>query len=250
MKIYYTNSGADNILLEKVPLWQRVTPRVLESVAWYPVRAMLKYFLHMKIYGVSEVKKAEKIKKEEKRPVLFVSNHISELDPILTTMATSPFSGLFPLFWVARPGRNYKDPDFSWRKYIYGDLFFLSWGAQPIKSGKKDYAYSLQRHMWLLKNGYSVCIFPEGGYDPAKKRVRGGVGYIVSKLNPIIILIKIDGIENISQKEFWARKRRLKLYFKLLDLGKLNANSKDEYKELANMIMNKIYQLDKEYEKG
>ncbi len=233
------------IISEYVPLWQRIVPRILQSLAWYPTRAMLKYFLHMQVLGEQNVKDAIKKAKKEKRAILFVSNHITELDPILTTMATSPFSPAFPLFWVAREGRTYKDPDFSWRRYIYGDLFFLAWGAQPLRSGKKNYAESLKRHVWLLEHRYSVCIFPEGGIDPKKKKIGGGLGYLVETLNPVVIPIKITGVEDISSKEFWARERHLTVEFKeAIEAKKLINHSldlPDRYKDLAQHIMMRLY---------
>ncbi len=198
------------IQTENVPLWQRIIPRILHTLAWYPTRALLYIFLGMEISVSDKFKKIPK-----NRAVLFLSNHMSELDPILSTMATAPYHKAFPLFWVSKPGREYKDPDFSWRKYIYGDLFFLAWGAQPLSSKLKDYEKSLLRHSWLLKHNYSVCIFPERGYSKKQKArgIGGGAGFLMEAWNPVVVPIKIEGIEGLTQKEFWTRKRKLKLTF-------------------------------------
>ena len=230
---------------EKVPLWQRIVPRILQSAAWYPgYYLLLKFFLRMQIYGAKNLKNANKLVKKQKRAVLLISNHISEFDPIITLSAIKPYFYIFPLFWVARPGKYYKDPDFSWRRFIYGDLFLLSWGAQPIHQGQKNYELALRRHVWLLKNGYSVCIFPQGGIG--KSKVHGGAGFLIDKCDPIVIPIKIEGLENINSKEFWARKRKLKVEF-----GKPIENAKDilenlkkekdrleAYREVAELILN------------
>ncbi len=232
------NTG-ENIKIERVPLWQRIVPRVLESIAWYPTRILLRVFLRMK------VNKYFKITKEEvDRPILFISNHISELDPILTTMATSPFNTIFPLFWVSKAGREYKDPDFSWRKYIYGDLFFLAWGAQPLTSKVKNYEMSLKRHSWLLKHGYSVCIFPERGYSNKSRGIGGGAGFLMEAWNPLVIPVKIEGIEGITQREFWGRRRGLRVTFgKALepkDYLDSNLPAPERYKDAIKKIFKTI----------
>jgi 1-acyl-sn-glycerol-3-phosphate acyltransferase len=231
-----------NIKTEKVSFWQRMVPRILQSIAWYPGYLMLKIFLRMTVTGKKNVKEAQFKAKREGRAILFISNHVSEFDPILSLTATPPYTWAFPMFWVARPGKLYKDPDFSWRRYIYGDLFFLAWGAQPLKSGSKDYAYALQRHAWLLDNGYSVCIFPEGSYDKNKKRIGGGAGFLMESSNPIVISISISGIEDISSKEFWTRKRKLKVEFGKMIEPKLYLDSSkelpDRYKDAIKRIMN------------
>ena len=231
------------ILTHKVNIWQRIIPRILHSLVWYPTRAMLFIFMHMDLSGQDKVARAVKKAKKEKRGILFISNHISEFDPILSTMATPPYSPAFPLFWVSRPGRDYKDPDFSWRKYIYGDLFFLAWGAQPLTSRVKDYEKSLARHSWLLKNGHSVCIFPEGGYKKKRESLGGGAGFLMEAWNPLVIPIKISGIEKINSKEFWGRKRQLKLEFKEALEPNEFLDSKlpvpERYKEAVEKIFNK-----------
>ena len=237
------------IKTKKVPLWQRVVPRILHSIVWYPTRLLLKYFMHMEIQGAKNVAQAAKRAKKEKRAILFIGNHISEFDPIVSTMATSPFSPAFPLFWVSRPGREYKDPDFSWRKYIYGDLFFLAWGAQPLTSRLKDYEKSLMRHSWLLKNGYSVCIFPEGGYEKKRKSPGGGAGFLAEAWNPILIGIKFSGVEKINSEEFWGRKRFLKVEFgpalEPKDLLDKSLPVPDRYKEMIKKVFKSVnYEID------
>ncbi len=223
----------------KISFWQRLSPRILHSVVWYPTKFLLYFFMHMEL----EIEKgfSNKIRNavKNKRPILYISNHISEFDPIISTMATSPFSPAFPLFWVARPGRYYKDPDFSWRKYIYGDLFFILWGAQPLISGYNDYQKSLARHIWLLKNGYTVCIFPQGGIS--KNKYGGGAGYLVKKFNPLLVRLHISGIENINSREFWTRKRHLKVKFEIVDNAKEMIDNTlavpDRYKKFAKDIL-------------
>ena len=227
---------------DKIPKWQIIVPFLLQTIAWYPVRGILKFFVNLEIEGKDFVKEAFAKARKEKRSVLFISNHLSELDPILSTMATNPFvRGAFPYFWVARPGDTYKnDPDFSWRRYIYGKLFFLSWGAQPADLGVKDYAKSLWRHEYLLKKGYTVCIYPQGGIG--KKQIRGGAGYLMESANPIVIAIKIDGAEGITQKDFFSRKRKIVLKFsRPYEPEELLYNSlevPDRYKKAVEKIFN------------
>ncbi len=192
---------------QKIPKWQIIVPYILQTLVWVPGYLMYKIFTHLKVSGRSNIKDAINVAKKENRPLLYVSNHVHELDPTLHVAGSYPFSRNYPFFWVARKGKMYKTPEFSWRRYIYGDLFFICWGAQPISSGNRDYKKSLSRHIWLLKHGYTVCIFPEGAIDPLKKKVRGGVGYLIDTLNPVVVPIRISGIEGMTSKEFWSRKR-------------------------------------------
>ncbi len=202
------------IKTEKVPFWQRLLPFVLQAIAWYPGYLMLKVFLHLDdSQGKKHLKQAIEKARKGKRGLLFVSNHVSELDPIITNAALKPFTAKFPMYWVSKKGKSYKDPDFSWRRYIYGDLFFLAWGAQPLKDKRQNYEESLQRHSWLLKHGYSVCIFPEGGYEKKRQSLGGGAGFLMEAWNPVVVPVKIEGVKKITSKEFWGRKRNLKLIF-------------------------------------
>lgn len=237
-------SGKNGYLQNKVSFAQRFFPRLLQSVAWYPGFLMLKVFLNMEIKGKEFLNQAKLDSKMEKKPILLLSNHITEFDPIISLVGFNPFSRNFPMFWVSRSGKFYKGKDFRWRRFIYGPVFFALWGAQCAFNGTKDYAISLGKHKWLLEHGYSVCIFPEGTTVPDKKRIRGGAGYLMEAVSPILLGMRISGIENVNAKEFWSRKRKLCVEFVPLPATEeiLDANLEpvSRYKNAVADIMSRI----------
>ncbi len=214
-------------------------------MAWYPGFLMLKVFLNMEIKGKDILNRAKLKSKKEKRPILLLSNHITEFDPIISLVGFNPFSVNFPMFWVSRAGKFYKDKNFRWRRFIYGPVFFDLWGAKSVLHGQKDYAKALSTHKALLDNGNSVCIFPEGTTIAEKKRIRGGAGYLMEVCNPVVLGMKIDGIEDITPKEFWKRKRKLKVEFVDIpepdEILEFKLDPPERYKKASQLSMDYIY---------
>ena len=131
----------------------KITPLILQATLWPFTRVILKLFVNFKVEGIHNIE-------EVRGAIIFASNHVSELDPVLVRAALPCFSRFAPLFYVSR--ENYLDSIEGIRKHLYGGVFFKAWGAYPVEAGKKDYAKSLKNHVNLLKDGCSVCIFPEG----------------------------------------------------------------------------------------
>ena len=224
-----------------VPLLDRALLYFSYSISWYPIYIAFLIFLRMQTKGGRHI---PLLRKRDKRSLLFVSNHISELDGMASASALPPFFPYFPIFWVGMPGKFYKSSEFSWRRYIYGNLFMKLVGVQPIVPGTHDYAQALQRHIWLLKHGYSVCIFPEGSFRKEKKRIHGGAGYLMETCNPLVIPVRISGVEGITMKEFFTFKRRLKVeYGKPLeprDLLNPQLPVPERYRDAVKKVMDKI----------
>ena len=87
-------------------------------------------------------------------PYFIVANHQHMFDPTLIAG-----SNMFKqIFFMA------KEELF---KYSIGNLFFRSIGAFPVKRGKPD-RYAIRTTLQHIKDGYIVCLFPEGttqGHD-------------------------------------------------------------------------------------
>src|SRR3989344_4658097 len=67
----------------------------LQNLIWPPTRLALYLFAHFKIYGADNLN-------ELKGGVIFVGNHMSELDPILLPAPFPWFSRFSPIFYVSR----------------------------------------------------------------------------------------------------------------------------------------------------
>src|SRR3989338_8681345 len=130
----------------------RLPPLFLQSLFWTPTRIILKIFTDFEVRGISNVQNLP-------RGVIFVSNHQSELDPILITASLPFLSHHFPMFYTSREKSFYIKS--GWRQIFYGGLFFKMWGAYPVRVGLRDYGDSLVCHAEIIKDGGSVCIFPD-----------------------------------------------------------------------------------------
>lgn len=146
-------------------------------------------------------------------PVIFASNHVSELDPILVTAGLPVFSRFFPLFYTSR--KSYLSSIPGLRKYLYGGLFFKTWGAYPVYSGQKDYAYALQHHIALLQEGLSVCIFPEGQISKTGElgTIHGGVAYLAHTTKAPVVPVTITGAFQMNPYSFFVGQHSIKISY-------------------------------------
>jgi 1-acyl-sn-glycerol-3-phosphate acyltransferase len=209
----------------------RYIPKILQSCAWLPTRLVLNFFIHFNVVGLEHLKGIE-------APVIFASNHVSELDPILVRAALPCFSRFGPLFYVSR--KNYLASIKGMRKYFYGGFFFKAWGAYPAQSGLKSYAESLFNHIKLLKGENSVCIFPEGRITKTGVlgEVHGGVVYLAEATHTPVVHVTITGPYKITLRDFFTRKRHVAVVFNA-PLYNIHSESDDaeSYREKARIIM-------------
>ncbi|MEI8061769.1 MAG: lysophospholipid acyltransferase family protein [bacterium] len=181
-------------------------PWILQTLMWIPVRATLLLFVNFKIEGLNNFRNISS-------PVIFSSNHTSEMDPIILTAALPFFSRFFPLFYTSREKSFYINSGL--RQIFYGSTFFKIWGAYPVEVGKQDYSKSLKAHKEFIDKGLSICIFPEGGItkDGKLKEFKGGVAYLSESTCSPLIPVFISGAFRISFKEFFSRKRKITVTF-------------------------------------
>src|SRR5579872_1064487 len=144
-------------------------PRILQTTVWFPVRLLLMVFAHVEVQGKEHLKGVKQ--------AIFAINHANELDSIIITAALSPLGRFAPFFYVLAPFADFKHERFGWRRHVYNPKFFKAWGAYPVERGSRDYAHSLHDHIQLLRDGHTLCIFPEGGIarDGAHTKAHGGV---------------------------------------------------------------------------
>ena len=204
-------------------------PFFLQNLVWVPTRIFLKFFGHLEIIGLNNLKNL-------KGKVIFASNHSSELDPILLP-ASFPFLSRFsPVFYTSREKEFYDRHSFlKW--FFYREWFFEIWGAHRILVGKHDYEKSLKKHREILNRGGTLFIFPEGQktIDGNLLLAHGGATYLARVTGAPIVPVSIKGVFNIKLSDFLLRRARIKITF---DIPVVPLT--DDYKAEAQKIMNII----------
>jgi 1-acyl-sn-glycerol-3-phosphate acyltransferase len=185
---------------------QSIAPYALQNIIWIPTNILLKGLLQFRVRGRENVLKL-------KPGLIFACNHTSELDPIFVPASMPFLSKFLPTFYVSRPSGNYSKS--GWRNFFYGGTIFKLWGAYPAYIGQKNYEFALQEHIKLLKNGGSICIYPEGGIsDVGEKRpARGGAAYLSYKFNAPIIPVAIKGARKITLSHILMRQTKVTVTF-------------------------------------
>jgi len=149
-----------------------------------------------------------------KGPVLFISNHVTDVDAGLIVSA-------LPVRWrsrlaIAMSGERLRD----WR---FGSLQFkvvyaLAAGlfnvfSLPRESGfRKSFAYIGE----AMDQGWSVLIFPEGTEtkDGHMRPFRAGIGLLSSELRVPVVPIRLRGLFELKQKrQFFVRPRTVSVTF-------------------------------------
>ena len=202
------------------------------------MRPFFNLFAHFEVRGLENLTGLT-------RPVIFAPNHSNEIDSILIPLALPVWSRFSPLFYVVREQKFYDDPFFGWRGRFYAGWIFKILGAFPIVSGVKDYAVSLAAHVKILKEGGSVCIFPEGAFTKTGEigTGHGGVGYLASATHIPIIPVYISGTFKFSLSELLLGKCHIQVTFlPAIEMGNdLRATlTADEYKRIATMVLDAI----------
>jgi len=220
-----------------------LAPRILQTLIWIPTRLAFILFARVKILGKENLKGL-------KGGVIFASNHASEMDPIVTPATLTPFSPLFPMFYVSRSKDFYNTS--GWKQKIYGGLFFALWGAYPVYTGIGNYEKALKNHIEILSKKKSIHIFPEGGKSKNGKmydRVRGGVAFLSWKSGVPIVPVAIKGVFGTTSKLFFTGKKRYSIYYgkpiyptELFD-DKAKEPSSEDFKKAAFVVMQEVKKL-------
>lgn len=185
-----------------------IAPRICQMIAWVPTRLLLTFFCRFEIRGSKNLAGIDQ--------AIFAVNHASELDPIILTAALNPLGRFAPMFYITAPLTSFADPHFGWRRYLYSSTwFFKAWGAYPHIPGFKDYSKSLRQHIEILKDGYSICIFPEGAVTKtgALGEARGGVAYLAHDSKAPIVPVAISGTFKMNMSGFLRGKRKIIIEF-------------------------------------
>jgi 1-acyl-sn-glycerol-3-phosphate acyltransferase len=194
-----------------------LSPLILQTAIWPIVRPLFRFFLHLEILGLENLKKVVNTYGREQMPpngVIFAVNHSSELDPILVPASLPFLSLLMPFFYTSREQTFYKTS--GWRQFFYGGFLFKLWGSHPVRTGKQNYEESLATHIEILNRGRSVCIFPEGRKTKdgdIGREAHGGVAYLAYRARAPVMPVRIKGVFKMTLREFLLRKRNAEVIF-------------------------------------
>lgn len=185
----------------------------------------------MFICGVKlTVKGDENVPKDE--PVLYICNHKSYFDIIITYSRCPNLTGYISKDTLGKvPLLN------IWMKRLY--CLFLD--RKDIKQGLKTILTAID----YVKQGVSMCIFPEGTRNTSENLLlpfKGGSFKIAEKTNCTIIPMAITNSADILENHF----PKVKPTHVILQYGKpihLKDLSKDEQKHLASYVQKDIEAL-------
>jgi long-chain acyl-CoA synthetase len=155
-------------------------------------------------------------------PVLFVANHISQVDPALILAA-------LPLRWrhqvaIAMLGEFLRAWRYSpvgtslWQRLIDRTKYALVVALfnvfpLPQESGfRRSFAFAGE----TVDRGYSLLVFPEGRRTPDGQMnpFMAGTGLLVQKLNIPVIPLRIDGLFALRQQhKYFARSGQVVVKF-------------------------------------
>lgn len=212
-------------------------PIILQKVGFVVFYISHKIFVRIEIIGKENLKNLN-------GPVIIASNHTSELDVTVTPLLLGFLSSLYPIYFVSSKKGTFIHS--GWRNYIYGGFFFKLLGGYPKYSGHKDYAHALSDFMYLLKHKQTIFIFPEGKMtlDGNLNPVHGGLGYMVHKTHTPVVPIAIDTFFNMSVRDYFLRRRRVKVtILKPISAEELIRNHDpkvEDYRGISELVMERI----------
>jgi long-chain acyl-CoA synthetase len=149
-----------------------------------------------------------------KGPVLFISNHVTDVDAGLIVSA-------LPVRWrlrlaIGMQGERLRDWRFGSLRFKVG--YALAAGlfnvfSLPRESGfRQSFAYAGE----AMDHGWSVLIFPEGTEtkDGRMQPFRAGIGLLAAELRVPVVPIMLRGLFELKQKrQFFVRPGRVSVTF-------------------------------------
>lgn len=178
---------------------KEIFPKPIIILTWISQGfAYLLAWAFFKLFFRVEVRGLEYVKNLDYGPVIYASNHVSDLDSVFIRTALPLFSKTTTLFAVCRESKNYSWS--GWRRYVYSGWFFRMLGAYPANSGKQDYAKSLKTIVSIGKAGQTILIFIGGrqhSFDEPIKN-RGGTAYLCWSTGLPVVPVAVNGTFDLT----------------------------------------------------
>lgn len=177
----------------------------LQWVTTWVSAALNNLFLSPKVMGLEHLKCLLCAKEHEKVSVVFVANHLSEIDPFVITgfLKTVHKLTLFPITFLAKKELH---------KYRLTDWFMTLLGCIPVGfEDKTERTASIYVIKKILDNKETLFLFPEGrmmkggNFGQDKKGIRMFCRF--SKV--IVIPVRIQGLEPLATRGWQKFGRKL-----------------------------------------
>jgi 1-acyl-sn-glycerol-3-phosphate acyltransferase len=166
-------------------------------------------------------------------PVVFAANHHSHLDtPLLLSVIPEPWR--HHLFIGAAA-------DYFFRNQITSAVSALVIGAIPIERTKVARA-SADQAAALIREGWSMLIFPEGGRSPDGwgQPFRGGAAYLALRCEVPVVPVHVEGTGRILRK---GHKLPKPSATKITFGGPLRAGDDEDSRRFATRIERSVAEL-------
>ena len=219
-----------------------VLPIIFQSVIYICSLVIFKLFGRITFTGLENLDGLD-----TSRGIIFAANHSSEWDGPLIRVALPFLWSCSPMYYVSMEKKFYTDS--GWRKILYGGHLFNILGAYPVYSGHKDYAFSLQNHIAIIKGGGAVTIFPEGERtkDGALGKIHGGVAYLTHATHAPIVPVAICGLVNLNPLDLLLFRRKVTIHFGVplehLTIMPQTHPTVEDYKSGAAFVMQKVSEV-------
>jgi len=182
---------------------------IFQVITWVIMRIAFLLFGKLTVTGLENIK-------DIKGSVIFAPNHSNDMDPIFLRAALPIHSQHTPLYFITLPFKTYsKIANSQFTAIFYSLVPFGIIGAVPFIRGSGDYGVSLANHINLLKQGRSVCIFPEGKVtlDGKLGDPKGGVTYMAQVTHRPIIPVTISGTFGLTRGAFFTSRPHIRFHF-------------------------------------
>ncbi len=177
-------------------------------INWLRIAALyLIIFPFARVMGRARVTGLENLK-DQQGPLLFVSNHLSMVDPGLILWAlphrfrrrmSIAMDGEILREWLHPPKETGWFTRLRYRVQYILVAFFFNVFAMPQHSGfRRSFSFAGE----MMDRGYSVLVFPEGRRSPdgTLQPFRQGIGLLTQQLNVPVVPIRLDGIYELAQQ--------------------------------------------------